>query len=147
MEALGRPRAAAKVQTRLHFDRPIVWRRPRNPLGEFLLIGPHPTHLPRARGDLHVPHRKTPVPVTRRVWRIVQASPRIVIPAPPTPVDKVRRGEGTAALSALQLGFCSKRRGMDMEIKRCGSQASRPGPPDNFTGTVRIDPLFDAPEP
>ena len=34
-----------------------------------------------------------------------------------------------------------------MEIKRCGSQASRPGPPDNFTGTVRIDPLFDAPEP
>ena len=34
-----------------------------------------------------------------------------------------------------------------MEIKRCGSQASRSGPPDNFTGTVRIDPLFDAPEP
>ena len=34
-----------------------------------------------------------------------------------------------------------------MEIKRCGSQASRTGPPDNFTGTVRIDPLFDAPEP
>jgi quercetin dioxygenase-like cupin family protein len=34
-----------------------------------------------------------------------------------------------------------------MEIKRCGSQASLTGPPDNFTGTVRIDPLFDAPEP
>ena len=34
-----------------------------------------------------------------------------------------------------------------MEIKRCGSQASRTGPPHNFTGTVRIDPLFDAPEP
>jgi quercetin dioxygenase-like cupin family protein len=34
-----------------------------------------------------------------------------------------------------------------MEIKRCGSQASRTGPPDNLTGTVRIDPLFDAPEP
>ena len=34
-----------------------------------------------------------------------------------------------------------------MEIKRCGSQASRTGPPDNFTGTVRIDPPFDAPEP
>jgi len=34
-----------------------------------------------------------------------------------------------------------------MEIKRGGSQASRTGPPDNFTGTVRIDPLFDAPEP
>ena len=34
-----------------------------------------------------------------------------------------------------------------VEIKRGGSQASRTGPADNFTGTVRIDPLFDAPEP
>src|SRR5260221_14774098 len=34
-----------------------------------------------------------------------------------------------------------------MEIKRSGSQASRPGPPEYFTGTVRIDPLFDAPDP
>ena len=34
-----------------------------------------------------------------------------------------------------------------MEIERCGSQASRTGPPDKFTGTVRIEPLFDAPEP
>jgi quercetin dioxygenase-like cupin family protein len=29
-----------------------------------------------------------------------------------------------------------------MEIKRCGSQASGKGPADWFTGTVRIDPLF-----
>ena len=34
-----------------------------------------------------------------------------------------------------------------MEIKRCGSQPSRTGPSDNFTGTVRIDPLFDASAP
>ena len=34
-----------------------------------------------------------------------------------------------------------------MDIKQCGSQASRPGPPENFTGTVRIDPLSDTPEP
>jgi len=34
-----------------------------------------------------------------------------------------------------------------MEIKRSGSQASRRGPAEYFTGTVRIDPLFDAPEP
>ena len=34
-----------------------------------------------------------------------------------------------------------------MEIKRCGSQASSKGPGDWFTGTVRIDPLFQAPEP
>jgi len=30
-----------------------------------------------------------------------------------------------------------------MEIKRAGSQASTKGPSDWFTGTVRIDPLFD----
>jgi quercetin dioxygenase-like cupin family protein len=34
-----------------------------------------------------------------------------------------------------------------MEIKRCGSQASNKGPADWFTGTVRIDPLFQAPAP
>jgi quercetin dioxygenase-like cupin family protein len=31
---------------------------------------------------------------------------------------------------------------IDMEIKRSGSQASSKGPADWFTGTVRIDPLF-----
>jgi quercetin dioxygenase-like cupin family protein len=34
-----------------------------------------------------------------------------------------------------------------MEIKRSGSQASGKGSGDWFTGTVRIDPLFEAPEP
>jgi quercetin dioxygenase-like cupin family protein len=34
-----------------------------------------------------------------------------------------------------------------MEIKRSGSQASRTGTAENFTGKVRIDPLFDAPSP
>src|SRR5437762_11100406 len=34
-----------------------------------------------------------------------------------------------------------------MEIKRAGSQASAKGPSDCFTGAVRIDPLFQAPEP
>jgi quercetin dioxygenase-like cupin family protein len=34
-----------------------------------------------------------------------------------------------------------------MEIKRIGSRPSVKGPADWFTGTVRIDPLFDAPEP
>jgi quercetin dioxygenase-like cupin family protein len=31
-----------------------------------------------------------------------------------------------------------------MEIKRSGTQASQKGPPEHFTGTVRIDPLFQA---
>jgi quercetin dioxygenase-like cupin family protein len=34
-----------------------------------------------------------------------------------------------------------------MEIKRCGSQPSGKGPADSCTGTVRIDPLFDARDP
>ena len=34
-----------------------------------------------------------------------------------------------------------------MEIKRIGSQPSRTGPAEYFTGNVRIDPLFQAPDP
>ena len=34
-----------------------------------------------------------------------------------------------------------------MEIKRNGSQPSSKGPKDWFTGTVRIDPLFETSEP
>jgi quercetin dioxygenase-like cupin family protein len=34
-----------------------------------------------------------------------------------------------------------------MEIKRAGSQSSSRGSSDWFTGTVRIDPLFQAPDP
>ncbi len=34
-----------------------------------------------------------------------------------------------------------------MEIKRSGSQPSGKGPAEYFTGTVRIDPLFEAPAP
>lgn len=34
-----------------------------------------------------------------------------------------------------------------MEIAKAGSQPSVNGPSDWFTGTVRIDPLFTAPEP
>jgi quercetin dioxygenase-like cupin family protein len=36
---------------------------------------------------------------------------------------------------------------VNMEIKRIGSQASVKGPEDWFTGTVRIDPLFQANAP
>src|SRR5262249_21740791 len=33
-----------------------------------------------------------------------------------------------------------------MEIRRSGSQPSGKGPAEYFTGTVRVDPLFQAPE-
>jgi quercetin dioxygenase-like cupin family protein len=34
-----------------------------------------------------------------------------------------------------------------MELKQVGSQPSRSGPKEYFSGTVRIDPLFEAHEP
>jgi quercetin dioxygenase-like cupin family protein len=34
-----------------------------------------------------------------------------------------------------------------MDIRQAGSQPSRPGPADWFSGTVRIDPVFAAPAP
>jgi quercetin dioxygenase-like cupin family protein len=34
-----------------------------------------------------------------------------------------------------------------MEIRRVGTQSSAKGPAEYFTGTVRVDPLFDAPAP
>ena len=34
-----------------------------------------------------------------------------------------------------------------MDIKRSGTQPSGKGPAESFTGTVRIDPLFQSPEP
>jgi quercetin dioxygenase-like cupin family protein len=34
-----------------------------------------------------------------------------------------------------------------MEVKRSGAQPSGKGPADYFTGTVRIDPLFEAADP
>lgn len=34
-----------------------------------------------------------------------------------------------------------------MKITRCGTAPSRPGPADYFTGTVRLDPLFQAEAP
>src|SRR5499427_9018809 len=38
-------------------------------------------------------------------------------------------------------------RGNSMELKRTGSQPSGKGPSEYFTGTVRIDPLLQAPVP
>ena len=34
-----------------------------------------------------------------------------------------------------------------MDIRRCGSQPSSKGPAEYFSGTVRIDPLLQAPDP
>ncbi len=57
---------------------------------------------------------------------------------------------GLAALAAILARSVSpptKRRESHMEIKRNGSQPPGKGPAEWFTGTVRIDPLFQASAP
>lgn len=62
---------------------------------------------------------------------------------------------GTSSFAALAtLGFIradavtlTKGRSGAMEINRIGSQPSRRGPDEYFTGSVRIDPLFQVPDP
>jgi quercetin dioxygenase-like cupin family protein len=52
------------------------------------------------------------------------------------------------AMAAHSVSFCTLAiRSKRMEIKRVGSRPSGKGPADWFTGTVRIDPLIDAPDP
>jgi quercetin dioxygenase-like cupin family protein len=51
------------------------------------------------------------------------------------------------ANAKAQTPTSSDRRCPVMEITRNGSQASTKGSEDYFTGTVRIDPLFEAPDP
>jgi hypothetical protein len=47
------------------------------------------------------------------------------------------------AISRTQAGASlTQQQKFNMEIKRVGSQPSSKGPADWFTGTVRIDPLF-----
>lgn len=42
---------------------------------------------------------------------------------------------------------CIDIEGSNMQIRRNGTQPSGKGPAAYFTGNVRIDPLFEAPEP
>jgi len=56
-----------------------------------------------------------------------------------------RKLEENSANVALPLKPKERRSGM--EIEKVGSQPSGKGLAEYFTGTVRIDPLFEAPEP
>src|SRR2546425_5060262 len=50
--------------------------------------------------------------------------------------------------SKPRTGVCNSTEGIQkMEIKRSGSQPSGKGPAEYFTGMVRVDPLFQAPDP
>src|SRR5918993_832350 len=68
----------------------------------------------------------------------------------PRRADCSRRSVLRTALATLMFSFVrvsATTPGGVMEIKRSGSQPSTKGPAEWFTGTVRIDPLFDAPVP
>jgi quercetin dioxygenase-like cupin family protein len=52
-----------------------------------------------------------------------------------------------AAVTLPLVSARSAKSGGHMEIQRSGSRPSAKGPAEWFTGTVRIDPLFDAPVP
>jgi len=54
---------------------------------------------------------------------------------------------GTPLAGLVIWGSSASARRIEMEITRAGSQPSREGPADWFTGTVRIDPMFQAPAP
>jgi len=54
---------------------------------------------------------------------------------------------GAIFANAEAPSFAAEQRNNAMEIKRSGSQPSGKGPADYFRGTVRIDPLFEAPDP
>jgi quercetin dioxygenase-like cupin family protein len=55
--------------------------------------------------------------------------------------------ESPAILRAQTIASVTERKGSKMEIKRVGSQPSAKGPAEWFTGAVRVDPLFQAPDP
>lgn len=67
------------------------------------------------------------------------------------PAGDIRRRvvlQAIASVAMLPLvGVRAQTPGGHMEITRSGSQASAKGPADWFTGTVRIDSLFDAAPP
>jgi quercetin dioxygenase-like cupin family protein len=47
----------------------------------------------------------------------------------------------------MSCGYSRTREDSQVDITRAGSKPSAKGPADWFTGTVRIDPLFQAPAP
>jgi 4-carboxymuconolactone decarboxylase len=51
------------------------------------------------------------------------------------------------AVIVLSLSFVSSASAQTIEIARSKSQTSRQGPAENFTGSVRVDPLFEAKDP
>ena len=76
-----------------------------------------------------------------RAFRPALRTPSATGPASP------RSGSGAWSAGPASIGPVERNRGTHVEIRRAGSQPSARGPADWFTGTVRLDPLFSAPDP
>src|SRR5690242_18044680 len=63
------------------------------------------------------------------------------------PLPAAYAASGVHAFRAAAKRATTEGRNEAMDIRRNGSVASRKGPAENFTGEVRIDPLFEASEP
>jgi quercetin dioxygenase-like cupin family protein len=83
-------------------------------------------HLEAAAGDVKITRRRM-IAVTGGLAALAAARP--------------------AAAEAPILTVPTKRSNATMEIMRIGSRPSSKGPTEYFTGSVRIDPLFQAPDP
>src|SRR5574341_1679819 len=70
VDAFGRPRTAAEVEPRLRLDRRVARHRPRNPVRELLLVGPHATGLSFSGSVDHFSHQIYLRRQTPPRWRI-----------------------------------------------------------------------------
>src|SRR5947208_12020209 len=95
--------------------------------------GRGPSPRPRRHREADASNRPGVVMITRR--RMLAASGGLAALATTGPA---------AAETPTLTGPTNRRNGI-MEIKRSGSQPSRKAPAEYFAGTVRVDPLFQAP--
>src|SRR5271169_2798778 len=122
-------------------------------------------HLPAARpGDLRVAGGQRIAPAAHSVT-LLSLAPASLLPqirplhfarcTSDFPPRDMFPGSSTVEHSAVNRRVASSNlarganssRNLQMEIKRSGSQPSTKGPAEYFTGTVRVDPLHQAPNP
>src|SRR4051812_40132438 len=89
------------------------------------------TTMPRSTIPLAIRHERRHALVTRR---------HILVGGSASALIGIR-------LAPARASEAPKETAMDIDIKRNGSRPSQKGPEDWFTGTVRVDPLFQSQEP
>lgn len=91
--------------------------------------------------DLH----DGPMPLDCNVWIIRKAYRTVLVDTGFGPRAAAERRR-PLDLDPIEAHISNEEQGK-MEIKRSGSQPSGKAPPENFTGTIRVDPLFQTAAP